>query len=69
MFAGLHRLIGGISHTLADHEERIKELGGSRQRKRFATAKTGYPWRIVRLCRVLRWKRICGISGVQLNFQ
>jgi len=25
-FAGVHRLIGGISHTLADHEERIKEL-------------------------------------------
>jgi len=27
-FAGVHRLIGGISHTLADHEERIKELEG-----------------------------------------
>jgi predicted RNase H-like nuclease (RuvC/YqgF family) len=27
-FAGVHRLIGGLSHTLADHEERIKELEG-----------------------------------------
>ncbi len=27
-FAGVHRLIGGISATLADHEERIKALEG-----------------------------------------
>jgi hypothetical protein len=25
-FAGAHRVIGGISHTLTDHEKRIKEL-------------------------------------------
>jgi len=27
-FAGLHRVIGGMSHTLTDHEERIKSLEG-----------------------------------------
>jgi hypothetical protein len=27
-FAAAHRFIGGISTTLADHEERIKELEG-----------------------------------------
>jgi len=27
-FAGLHRVIGGMSHTLTDHEERIKALEG-----------------------------------------
>jgi predicted nucleic acid-binding Zn-ribbon protein len=27
-FAGIHRVIGGMSHTLADHEERIKALEG-----------------------------------------
>ena len=27
-FAGVHRLIGGISATLADHEHRIRELEG-----------------------------------------
>jgi hypothetical protein len=27
-FAGVHRLIGGMSHTLTDHEERIKVLEG-----------------------------------------
>ena len=27
-FAGIHRFIGGISTTLADHEQRIKELEG-----------------------------------------
>jgi len=27
-FAGVHRVIGGMSHTLADHEERMKNLEG-----------------------------------------
>ena len=27
-FAGLHRVVGGLSHTLADHEERLKALEG-----------------------------------------
>jgi uncharacterized coiled-coil DUF342 family protein len=27
-FAGVHRLIGGISTTLTDHEERLRELEG-----------------------------------------
>ena len=27
-FAGLHRLIGGISTTLTDHEERIRAFEG-----------------------------------------
>ena len=27
-FAGLHRVVGGMSHTLADHEERLTALEG-----------------------------------------
>lgn len=27
-FAAVHRMIGGMSHTLADHEERLKALEG-----------------------------------------
>ena len=27
-FAAVHRVIGGMSHTLADHEERMKTLEG-----------------------------------------
>ena len=27
-FAALHGVVGGLSHTLTDHEERIKEMGG-----------------------------------------
>ena len=27
-FAGPHRVVGGLSHTLADHEERLKALEG-----------------------------------------